>query len=71
MKCYLRISKPSAEEIRSLPIYKITSPNPYQPQLSHMLRWVNNNLEVSVEEWRAKLGFPTYEVTRSTLANTT
>ena len=36
-----------------------------------MLRRVNNNIEVSVEEWRTRLGFPTYEVTRSTLANTT
>ena len=57
-KCYLRIGLPSAEEIQSLPIYEITSPNPYNPQESHRLRRVSNNLEVSVEEWRANLGFP-------------
>ena len=67
-KYYLRISKHSAEEIR-FPIYEIISLNHYQPQLSHMLRRVNDNLEVSVEEWRARLRFSTYEVTYSTLAN--
>ena len=70
-KCYLRIRLPSVEEINSLPIYELTSPNPYNPQQSHRLRRVSNNLEVSVKEWRARLGYPTYEVTRSTLANTT
>lgn len=31
----------------------------------------NTTLEVGVEEMRARLGYPAYEITRSTLAKTT
>ena len=33
-KCLYQTRKPSQEEIRSLPVYELTSPHPYQPQSS-------------------------------------
>ena len=70
-KCYLSVRLPYVEEIQSLLIYELTSPQPYNPQQNHRLKRGSNNLEVNVKEWRAILGIPTYGVAHSTLSNTT
>ena len=70
-KCYLRIRKPHAEELRNLPAFEITSSRPYKPQGRLALRRLNKTSDDDVKEWRARLGYPTYGTTRTTLKNTT
>jgi len=70
-KCYLRIQKPTAADIQKYAIIEMTSSRPYEPQSRRHSRRVQRDSDVPVEEWRARLGFPTFEVTKDTLANTT
>jgi hypothetical protein len=70
-KCYLRISLPSADDLKKYPIHELTSPLPYEPQNRRHSRRGTKNKTVTLEEWRARLGFPTENVTRHTIANTT
>ena len=64
-KCYIRIRKPSVEEIQSLPVYELTSPKPYHPQKRLYTR------RVDVRQWQQRLGYPTLAITKATLNNTT
>ena len=69
-KCYFRIRRPTAEELLLYPIVELTSPLVYEPQ-RRVSRRLPVNDSVEIEDWRARLGFPTYQVTRDTLQNTT
>jgi hypothetical protein len=68
-KCYLHTRQPSSQEMKTLPVYELTSPFAYNPQSSKIRRV--STIDVGVEEWRARLGYPTYEVTQASLKNTT
>ena len=70
-KCFFDIRKPTQEELKSLPVFEITSPLPYKPQSSLSTRRLKDKIEVGVEEWRKRLGYPTFETTKATLAVTT
>ena len=71
-KCYFHIRKPSQEELKSLPVYELTSPHPYQPQSSLNTRRLQKGfVKVGVDEWRKRLGYPTFEITNTTLDVTT
>ena len=52
-------------------MYELTSPLPYNPQHKLSSRRIVKAKDVTVEDWRARLGFPTYDCTTSTLNNTT
>jgi len=61
-KTYFLIRKPSATDMQKYPIVEMTSPLPYEP---HRRRYSCCAPKLAVEdikEWRARLGFPTYEV---------
>ena len=64
-KCYLRIRKPTVEELNTLPTVELTSSMPYHPHKHRQTR------RVDVCKWRRQLGYPTLAVTRATLCNTT
>ena len=51
------------------PILKLISLTPYEPQRRYSRRVHQTN--IAVEKWRARLGFPTIEVTKATLAHNT
>ena len=71
LKCFLHIRKPSPEEIKSLPVYELTSPHEYKPQSSvNTTRLTKAHVEVGVQDWRKRLGYPTFETTKATLAVT-
>ena len=68
-KCYMRLRKPSHEDLSNFPIFQLTSPRPYEPQGRITTRRVHRD-RVSDDTWRARLGFPTREVTTNTLRHT-
>ena len=71
-KCYFHIRKPSQAELKSLPMYELTTPHPYQPQSSLNTRRLQKGYaKVGVNEWQKRLGFPTFETTKATLDVTT
>ena len=71
-KCYFTIRKPSPEELRLLPVYELASPLAYKPQHNYTVRRLNSkHVDVGVEEWRKRLGFPTFETTKASLDVTT
>ena len=51
------------------PIVEITSPLSYEPQRHYSRRFCIT--KVDIDDWRARPGYPTYEVTKSTIQNTT
>ena len=70
-ECFLHIKKPSPEEIKSLPVYELTSPHEYKPQSSINTRRLNKtHVRGGVQDWRKRLGYPTFETTKATLAVT-
>ena len=70
-KCYLRVSKPTDEDLQKYPIIRLTSPLPYEPQTRRSSRRLPSPVGASSQEWRARLGFPTLSVTEATLEHTT
>ena len=50
-KCFFHIRKPSQEELRSLPVYELTSPREYKPQsIFNTRRLTPAHAEVDVSE---------------------
>ena len=70
-KCYLRVSKPTADDLKKHPTHELTSRKPYTPQNRQHSRRGERAPAVSIADWRARLGYPTMEVTRQTIQNTT
>ena len=71
-KSYLSISKPTTEDFEVLPHFVMTSSMTYNPQdQRRYTRRVFKAVDVTFEEWRARLGYPTLEVTKKTIAATT
>ncbi len=70
-KCYFNINKPTPEQLKTLPRFKLTSELPYAPQHAIVVRSLKLNSLDTVEKWRAQLGYPTYNTTSATLTNTT
>ncbi len=71
-KTYLSISLPTKEDFEVLPHLELTSPMSYNPQdPRRYTRRVFKAVDVTFEEWRARLGYPTLAVTKKTIAATT
>ena len=70
-KCYFRCRMPTSLELQTLHVYDITSPLPYNPQHRLMSRRIHKEPSGKLTEWRARLGYPTFDCTKSTLNNTT
>ena len=70
-KCYFRISKPTEDDIATLPVYTLTSSRPYEPQCRLSSRRIHSPVGSSTSEWRRRLGFPTLAITIDTLNHTT
>ena len=72
-KTFLSISKPTKEEFEILPHLVLTSSTSYDPTLQKRCytRRVFKAVDVTFEEWRARLGYPTLAVTKKTIAATT
>ena len=80
-KLYLKIRKPTPEEIDSLEIFEITSPDPYepetQPDYSHFHRRdVKRKYReypggLTIEQWRKRLALAPEDVVRKTFQATT
>ena len=70
-KCYFRCRLPTSLELQTLQVYELTSSLPYNPQQRLSSRRIVQGKGVSVKEWRARLGYPTFECTKATLDNTT
>ena len=72
-KTFLSISKPSKEDFEILPHLVLTSSTAYDPTLQKRChtRRVFKAVDVTFEEWRARLGYPTLAVTKKTIAATT
>jgi hypothetical protein len=71
-KTFLSITKPTEQDLEDLPRLELTSPLRYEPQERITTRRAPVALDNdALLEWRARLGFPTLEVTKRTLQNTT
>ena len=70
-KCYLRVSKPTADDLKKHPLHELTSRKPYEPQNCRHSRRGEQAPAVSLAAWRAWLGYPTAEVTCHTIQNIT
>ena len=66
-KCYFQIQKPTSADMANYLILELTSSTTYEPQrrYSHRVHQTNT----AVEQWRARLRFPTIETTKATLAH--
>ena len=69
-KCYLQLQKPTATDLSKYNVVELTSALPYKPQ-RRSSRLMSTVRRASVEDWRKRLGYPTFEVTKATLQNTT
>ena len=69
-KCYFRVQKPTPEDLLKYEIVELTSALPYEPQ-RRTSRRLPSSPAISIDDWRARLGYPTYETTKATLDNTT
>ena len=50
-RCFLHIRKPSQEELKSFPVYALTSPHEYEPQsIISTRRLTKDHIEVGVED---------------------
>ena len=71
-KMYISICKPTHTEYDTLPRYTLTADTPFEPQLGRIYsRRMQTPGPLTVEDWRANLGYPTREVTQQTIKNTT
>ena len=70
-KCFYQIRKATPEEFHQYPHIQLTSSSPYEPQRRRYSRRVHKAVDVSLDEWRARLGYPTLEVTNTTIKSTT
>ena len=68
-KCYFRAQNPTHHNLNKYPIIEITLPLPYEQQRHYSRRF--DISKVGIDDWRACLGYPTYEVTKLTLYHTT
>ena len=68
-KCYFQVHKPEPADLTKYPIIELTSPKAYEPQRKYCRRV--HQPQVSLEQWRARLGYPTFEVTKATLNHNT
>ena len=70
-RCYFSIRKPSCDDLLKYKVVKLTSSQPYEPEERRHTKLRRVYTDVEVADWRAKLGYPTFEITRETLQNTT
>ena len=84
-KTYFRLARPSEEDLQSVPVYRLTSELPYEPQRRKYTRRVRSDIQLiqtilcsrkgkvdkTIPEWQANLGYPSVRTVKSTLRNTT
>ena len=70
-KCYFKISKPKPADLCKYPTFTLTSERQYEPQQRLVTRCLKQTKGKDIDKWRARLGFPTFDTTTSTLENTT
>ena len=70
LKQFLCVSFPTDADVLRYPSVVLTSPESYEPQRRRFSRRVVPS-QVNLEEWRKRLGYPTFEVTKRTLESTT
>ena len=70
-KCFFSIERPTLDDIATYPITELTSSDQYEPSMRRSSVRRRKFTDTEVDTWRARLGYPTYEVTRDTLRNTT
>ena len=70
LKKYFSIRKPNPFDLNKYPIIELTSSQPYTPHDRMYTRRITPS-PVTDEEWRRRLCYPTMQVTRKTLENTT
>ena len=69
-KCHFKISKPQPSGLTKYKTIELTSMLEYAPQRRYSHRAPDTN-KLNMREWRARLGYPSFEVTKSTLDHTT
>ena len=70
LKCYMKITKPTSQDIAKYPRVELTSPLPYNPRRIYTRRRTTSITE-DINKWRANLGYPTFKVAEKTLECTT
>ena len=73
-KCYFSIWLPTKEELSTLPRIELTSPSLYEPSRRLHTRRVSpssRQQEVSLDEWRSRLGYAPEEVVKHTIKGCT
>ena len=70
-KCYFLVSYPTEEQLAKYPHIELSFSLPYKPVVhKHAMRRQSRE-SPDVAKWRKNLGYPTFDVTEETLANTT
>ena len=70
LKCLVKLEKPSEADIATYPRIEITYPMPYNPKQIYTRRR-HTKVSPDMDDWRKNLGYPTEEVTKRTVENTT
>ncbi len=70
-KCFFSIERPTLDDIATYPITELTSSTTYEPVERRSSVRRRKFTDAEVAQWRANLGYPTFDVTRDTLENTT
>ena len=69
--CFFSIERPTPDDIATHPVVELTSSASYEPDVRRRSVRRRKFTDDDVATWRARLGYPTFEVTRDTLENTT
>ena len=67
--CYFKSQKPIEADLAKYKIFELTSALDYNPQRRYPRR-AQSYSKLDITKWRSKLDFPTFEVAKSTLGNT-
>ena len=68
-KCYFKNQKPTEADLTKYEMYELTFALDYNAQRRYS-RCAQSYSKLDISKWRLKLGLPTFEVTKSTLVNT-
>ena len=68
-KYYFRAQNPTHKDLNKSPIIESTSPLSYENQ-HHYSRCLHTS-KIDLEDWMPRLRYPTYEITKLTVQNTT
>ena len=69
--CVLCFQKPQASDLHKHPIVKLTLSQQYEPNVRRSTIQQGHFSEEQLHDWRAHLGYPTFDATKATFENTT